>query len=274
MRCHAKINLSLAVLNKRDDGYHNIDTIMQKIELHDILKIEVNDKNSLIIESNSPHVPLGEDNLIHKVWRILSHYVEGDIGITAHIEKHIPIGAGLAGGSSNAHGMFVLLNKLWDLNLSDDELMELSKPLGADIPFFFGTNTMRARGIGNELEELDSFADRCLLLVNPNVHISTPDVYGRIILGDGVSRIDDVVDAMSRSLKTLGKTVYNDMEPAAEELCGEIGKIRVELIDTGADVVLMSGSGATVFGIYENETDLEIAYDKFDYPYLIKTKTV
>lgn len=274
MRCHAKINLSLAVLNKRDDGYHNIDTIMQKIELHDILKIEVNDKNSLIIESNSPHVPLGEDNLIHKVWRSLSHYVEGDIGITAHIEKHIPIGAGLAGGSSNAHGMFVLLNKLWGLNLSDDELMELSKPLGADIPFFFGTNTMRARGIGNELEELDSFADRCLLLVNPNVHISTPDVYGRIILGDGVSRIDDVVDAMSRSLKTLGKTVYNDMEPAAEELCGEIGKIRVELIDTGADVVLMSGSGATVFGIYEDETDLEIAYDKFDYPYLIKTKTV
>ena len=274
MRCHAKINLSLAVLNVRDDGYHNIDTIMQKIELHDILKIEVNDENRLIIECNNPNVPLGEENLIHRVWSILSRYVDGEKGITAYIDKHIPMGAGLAGGSSNAHGMFVLLNELWSLNLNDDELMELSKPLGADIPFFFGTNTMRARGIGNELEELDSFADRCLLLVNPDVHISTPDVYGRIVLGDGVSRIDDVVDAMSRSLKELGETVYNDMELAAEELCGEIGKIRVELIDTGADLVLMSGSGATVFGIYEDETDLNLAYDKLDYPYLIKTKTV
>ena len=166
-KCYGKINLSLDSLYKRDDGYHEIDTIMTRISLFDKLKIEKNNINEIKIKTNSQILSKEniENNLIYKAWAILKDRVKS-CGVDVFLEKNIPIAAGLAGGSTNCAEMILALNELWNLNLSDDEIFKIGKSLGADIPFFFLKKSARAQGIGEILSTVDiNLAMKILLMM-------------------------------------------------------------------------------------------------------------
>ena len=272
---YAKINLSLDVLSKREDGYHNIDTVMQLVDLKDILKIEQKNNNLLNITCNKKEVPTNEENLIYKVWNVLKEYKKNDYGLDVHIEKSIPVAAGLAGGSSNSAYFMKLVNKIWSLNLSDEKLMEIGGKIGADIPYFFKEGTVRAEGIGNKFTELKDLKGLNILIVNNGFEVSTKYVYDNIKLS-GKSKIDLLVEAVNSGEIYNKDIYYNTMTDISAKLCPEIKYIISEIYDLGAEISLMSGSGATVFGIFKDEKITEEAYNKLKdkYKFVLKTKTI
>ncbi len=176
---YGKVNLALDILYKRDDGYHEINSIMQRINLKDKLTFTEIEKG-VIIESNNPEVPTDSTNLVYKAWEILKDITGIDKGIHVNIEKNIPIAAGLAGGSSNGAATLQALNQMWNLKLSDIELMEIGKNLGADIPFCIMGGTALAQGIGEKLKSLNPFSKKHLLLCNPGIKVSTEYAYSKI----------------------------------------------------------------------------------------------
>lgn len=272
----AKINLSLDVLEEREDGYHNIDTIMQLIDMKDDVEIKLIDENKCIIQCSNPKVPSDHNNLVHKAWRKVLDYTGKEQGIAVKIKKNIPMAAGLAGGSSNAAAVMKGLNELMSLNLTQKELMELGLSIGADVPYFFVGKTVRATGVGNIFEEIPMKETLPLLLVNNGTEISTKEVYDRII-PSSASRIDEVSKAISQgdidSLKTVS---YNTMEKVVFQMHPEIGDIKERLLTLGADAALMSGSGATVFSIFKSKDKLDEVYNivKDDYSVVKKSETI
>ncbi|WP_100065656.1 4-(cytidine 5'-diphospho)-2-C-methyl-D-erythritol kinase [Miniphocaeibacter massiliensis] len=272
---YAKINLSLDVLNKREDGYHNIDTIMQLIELKDIIEIEKRNDNLLNIKCNKSEVPTDKNNLIYKVWDILRKYKENDHGLNVYIEKNIPVAAGLAGGSSNAAYFMKKVNEIWNLNLSCEKLMEIGSKIGADIPYFFEEGTVRAEGIGNKFTKLKNLENLDILLVNSGCEVSTKYVYDNIKLSKK-SNINKLIESINLG-EIFNKSVYyNTMTEVSVTVCPEIKNIIDEMYELGAKISLMSGSGASVFGIFENESDINRVYEKIKdkYKFVLKTKTI
>lgn len=272
----AKINLSLDVLEKREDGYHNIDTIMQLIDLKDEVVIKTIEENKCIIECSNPKVPVDHHNLVYKAWRKVMDSTGKEQGITVKIQKNIPMAAGLAGGSSNAASVMKGLNELLSLGLSQKELMDMGVAIGADVPYFFVGKTVRATGIGNIFEEIPMRKTLHLLIVNNGTEISTKNVYEKIIPSGG-SRMEEVAKAISQGdLDSLKRVSYNTMEKVVFQMHPEIGEIKERLLTLGADTALMSGSGATVFAVFQSEEKLDEVYDivKDDYSVVKKSKTI
>ena len=176
LKSYGKINLGLDVLYKRQDGYHEINTIMQQIDLCDTLIIKEN-KEGLVLKSNSKDLPLDSTNLIYIAWKKIQEKTGINKGIEVILDKKIPIAAGLAGGSSNAAAILKGLNELWDLGFDEKDLREIGVEIGADVPFCIMGGTALAKGIGEELTKLRPFKDKDLLLVNPGLAISTAEVY-------------------------------------------------------------------------------------------------
>ena len=212
---HGKINFSLDILSKREDGYHEIESIMQEILLKDKLSFENREKN-LIIESNSTHIPLDTHNLVHKVWEKMNLYTGEPRGAYVYIEKNIPVSAGLAGGSSNAAASFKALNELWDLNLSQEKLMDLGKDIGADVPFCILGGTALARGIGEELTPLKAFSDVDILVCNPGFEISTEYAYRQLDLN--TRRIDTEKILKKRSARPGQRNGKQDGKSYSEKI--------------------------------------------------------
>lgn len=176
LESYAKINLALDILYKRDDGYHEINTIMQQIDLKD--RVVIRNKDSGIdIQCNNKDVPIDRNNLVYKAWEKIREKTGINRGVGIIIDKKIPIAAGLAGGSSNGGAVLKGLNLLWDLNLSDEELMEIGKKIGADVPFCIMGGTAWARGIGEKLTKLKGFSGYNILLANVGIPVSTEWVY-------------------------------------------------------------------------------------------------
>ena len=174
----AKINLHLEVIGKRNDGYHELAMIMQNIDLADYLEFEINHEGSINLKSDCNHLSLDSDNLIVKSANLLKKLSNNDLGANIFLKKNIPIGAGLAGGSSNAAATLIGLNMLWNLNLDNNELLKLSASLGSDVPFFINGGTQLCFGRGEILEKLNyKYVYGVLLLKNPNVSISTAETY-------------------------------------------------------------------------------------------------
>mgnify|MGYP001290569804 CR=1 FL=1 len=247
----AKINLSLDVLEEREDGYHNIDTIMQLIDLKDVIEIECIDQNECIIECNNQNIPLDHTNLVHKA-------------------------AGLAGGSSNAAAVIKGLNEILGLNLSKEEMMEIGIGIGADVPYFFMGKTARATGVGNIFEEISPLKTVGVLIVNNGREISSKEVFEDIETSEK-SKIGKVVSAIeNQDLNALRESAYNTMEKVVFEKYPKIHDIKNRLLSLGADVVLMSGSGATVFAITNTLEKRNGIYEelKEDYPIVFKAKTI
>ena len=262
MDSYGKVNLALDILYKRDDGYHEIKSIMQRISLRDRLRFK-EIKEGVVIESNHPEVPLDSSNLVHKAWEKLSSLTGIKRGIKVFIEKNIPVAAGLAGGSSNGAATLLALNQLWDLNLSQKELMEIGKDLGADVPFCILGGTALAEGIGERLTPLKSFSGKKILLCNPGIAISTAYAYQILKLSNERIDIGGIISSIEEDdLRSVAEKMENTMERSIIEKYPIIGEIKDIMLENGALGSLMSGSGSTVFGLYDDEEKMEFTKKK------------
>lgn len=266
-KCYAKINLSLDSLYQRPDGYHEIDTIMVRINLFDELIINKNDSDKFSYSSNDNSIGDIEDNLIYKVWHMLKGRTDNP-GLDVKLIKNIPIAAGLAGGSTDAAEMIKGLNELWNLSLTREEMMDIGARLGADIPFFFTDNPARARGIGEIISPFENNLDMKILLINDGTQISSAEVYKNL---KDYGHIDN--DLIVKKLEDGDHSAIfyfeNVMEDVVTDLYPHLLDIKGDFLDNGAEVTLISGSGASIFGIFEDEETYNLAYenlkDKYDF---------
>lgn len=259
-KCYAKINLSLDSLYKRADGYHEIDSLMTRISLYDKLIINKNGSNKLNIITDKKELKNVKDNLIYKAWALLKDRVKTP-GLDIILDKKIPIAAGLAGGSTNCAEMFMVLNDIWDLKLTREDFFKLGKKLGADIPFFFVKKSARARGIGEILTPFEIGVDMKILLINDGTQIASKFVYDRL---KDYGHIDNekIIIGLKKGDKSIVKKFENVMEDVVYEAFPHLRKIRDSLYEFNCKKALLSGSGASIFGIFFDQEDIDNAYNK------------
>lgn len=259
LKSRAKINLSIDVLGKRDDGYHLVEMIMQTIDLYDIIKIKEINIDEININSNSLDIPLNENNIVYKAAKVLKNQFNIKNGVEIFIEKNIPVAAGMAGGSSNAAAVLVGLNKLWNLNLSEKRLQEIGLTLGADVPFCITGNAALAKGIGEELTNIKGLSEDIFILIcKPNLFVSTKDVYEGLDLHNIKNRPDNklLIECLKQgNINLLSKNMVNVLETVTSKMHVEIKEIEKIMLENNALGAMMSGSGPTVFGIFEKEED-------------------
>ena len=261
-KSYAKINLILDVIEKRQDGYHNIDGIMQMIDLYD--EVEVKNSDKFEITSNSKDIPLDERNLVYKVYKILKEKYKFNERFSIRIEKNIPVSAGIAGGSTNSAVVIEMIDEILGLNMSLDDKKQIGKSVGADIPYLLVGKTARTRGIGDELEILDSLPTTDILIVNNGIEIATPYVYSNIVPSGNSDRIDKLINVYkNKNYDEFFKGLYNVMEKVSISYCPEIQNIKDKMYEFNCIKSLMSGSGPTVFGIFNDDKDIKKAYDYF-----------
>ncbi len=264
----AKVNLFLKVLARRPDGYHEIDTVMVKLQLADLVTIKKRGKN---IRLSCPGSSLPEDasNLAYRAASNFFHDQGVSVGVDIVLEKKIPVAAGLGGGSSDAAAVLRGLNLLFETKLNEEKLVVLARELGADVPFFV-TDFIAARGsgIGDRLRKFDLPTDFWCVLVNPGFAVSTKWVYEKFALTTGgnpyiLGRKFTHGKKQDSLLAKDDFELFNDLESVTIDRYPEIDEIKRELLEGGARDVLMSGSGPTVFGLYKDKDDADGSYSKF-----------
>ncbi len=273
---YGKINLALDVLYKREDGYHEINSIMQQISLHDTVIINEGGRGVKIFCDNSL-VPLDHTNLVHKAWDEIRKLTGTKSGISVEIHKVIPVAAGLAGGSSNGAAVLLGLNKMWKLGLSRDDLRTIGKRIGADIPFCILGGTALAQGIGEKLTSLKPFKDKHILLANPGIGISSAYAYSKLNIPEIRKPMDSLIKCIEKDdQKCLADGMFNVFEDSIMPENPIIGDIKKMMEENGALGALMSGSGASVFGLYDDKEKLEFARKKLQdiIPYVFHVTTV
>ncbi|MGG4218541.1 4-(cytidine 5'-diphospho)-2-C-methyl-D-erythritol kinase [Paenibacillus jamilae] len=260
----AKINLMLDVLRKRDDGYHEVEMIMTMVDLSDRLTMSELPRDTIIISSQAGYIPLDEKNLAFQAARLIKERYNVSTGVHIHLDKHIPVAAGLAGGSSDAAAALRGLNKLWKLGISDAELRVLGAELGSDVPFCITGGTALASGRGELLKPLPNPPQCWVILAKPPINVSTAEVYGRV----KADRITHHPSArqMEQAIRNASFTnvcnaLGNVLEDVTLKLYPEVEHLKNSMIRLGADGVLMSGSGPTVFGLVSKEAKVPRIYN-------------
>ena len=279
LKSRAKINLSIDVLGKREDGYHLVEMIMQTIDLYDIIKITENDIDEININSNSLDIPLNKNNIVYKAAEVLKERFNIKSGLNIFIQKNIPVAAGMAGGSCNAAAVLVGLNKLWNLKLSEKQLQEIGLTLGADVPFCISGNAALAQGIGEELTYIKGLPkDTSILICKPNLFVSTKDVYQGLDLDNIKDRPDNklLIKCLEEgNIKVLSENMVNVLESVTSKMHEEILDIEKIMLDNNALGSMMSGSGPTVFGLFEKEEDAikgkEKLLKKYNQVYVVRS---
>ena len=279
LKSRAKINLSIDVLGKREDGYHLVEMIMQTIDLYDIINITENDIDEININSNSLDIPLNKNNIVYKAAEVLKERFNIKSGINIFIQKNIPVAAGMAGGSCNAAAVLVGLNKLWNLKLSEKQLQEIGLTLGADVPFCISGNAALAQGIGEELTYIKGLPkDTSILVCKPNLFVSTKDVYQGLDLDNIKDRPDNklLIKCLEEgNIKLLSENMVNVLESVTSKMHEEILDIEKIMLDNNALGSMMSGSGPTVFGLFEKEEDAikgkEKLLKKYNQVYVVRS---
>ncbi|NLG83626.1 MAG: 4-(cytidine 5'-diphospho)-2-C-methyl-D-erythritol kinase [Firmicutes bacterium] len=249
----AKINLSLDVRGRRPDGYHELDTVFQSLALHDTVILRPA-RTGIEVVCDSREIPCGPQNLAYRAAAVGQKIYGVDHGVHIILQKRIPVGAGMGGGSADAAAVLQALPTLWGLPaLPEERLHALARELGADVPFCLLGGTARGRGIGDLLEPLPPLTGLEVLLVKPAVCLSTAEVYARLDPARIVHpEMGAIVEAICRrDLLTLGRLAGNVLEAPAREMAPEIEEIKAALRAAGAAVALMTGSGPTVFGLAE-----------------------
>ncbi|NLM06819.1 MAG: 4-(cytidine 5'-diphospho)-2-C-methyl-D-erythritol kinase [Tissierellia bacterium] len=261
IKAKAKINIGLDILSKREDNYHNIKTIMKEIDLYDELDFETADSSSIITRARD--IPLGEDNLIFKAKGALEGFTGRKLGFTVKLKKNIPVGAGLAGGSADAAATMKALNELYSLDLSLEVLQAIGKTVGADVPFCLQGGCMLAEGIGESLTPIEYNLKDSIILVFPNIEISTKDVYAGIVREEyGRVDIDGIIKSLGEgSFRT--KERINIMESYVFQVEPKVGIIKERLYHMGARAAFMSGSGSSVVGFFQEDYDFSELEDEF-----------
>lgn len=261
IKAFAKVNLYLDIVGKRADGYHELITLMCPIELCDTLQISF-ETHEISVSCDHPAVPNGPENIAHTAARRFFRAAAPPVdGVTIEIEKNIPVGAGLGGGSSNAAAVLSGLNACFDSPLSPEALHRLGKTIGADVPFFLYNTPAVATGIGDVITPFSRLRPSSLVLVYPRYLLSTYDVYKNFNLGLTKNEKKNTKDIfkLDWSARTP-KLLFNALEPVAFELCPQIKTIKRELLNAGAQGALMSGSGSSVYGIFSNPKTAENAF--------------
>ena len=252
---NAKINLGLNIVEKRPDGYHNLETVFYPINLQDALEVtrmEGDEEYSLKV-SGVPIEGEPENNLVVKAYRLLKKDFPNMPPIHIHMYKHIPTGAGLGGGSSDAAFMIKLLNEKFQLNLSTEKMEEYSAVLGADCAFFIQNKPMYATGIGNIFEPVQlSLKGYYLVLVKPDIFVSTKDAFAHITPAKPTHSLKDII---RMPVETWRATMKNDFEDSVFQKYPEIAAIKDKLYDMGAIYASMSGSGSSVYGIFREQVE-------------------
>lgn len=287
LRAYAKINLSLDVLGRLPNGYHQVEMIMQAVELYDKVSVEwisgergsKDPVQQVEVTTNLPYLPVNEDNIACKAARLMieTFKPKESMKVRIHLEKHIPVAAGLAGGSANGAAVLRALTKLWGVNLSLEDLCGLGARLGADVPFCLwaqeGLTCALARGLGTDLTPLPPV--NCLVLLSkPPISVSTAKVYGGL-------RLEEIAPEEHPATAAMVEELHRSSEEKTEGLCRRLAGSMANLLETvtlaefpkvaetkgamaaagGAAVVMMSGSGPTIFGLYECEEAGRGAYD-------------
>ena len=278
IKANAKLNWTLDILGRRADGYHLLDMLMQPISLYDTLNIEPADTLSLDI-LNDEALALEKDNLILKAARSLQTYAQCAKGARITLNKSIPTGAGLGGGSADAAAVLIALNRLWGLGLMDKELERIGLTLGADIPFCLRCRPMRVRGIGEMLSPLAVSRQFELVLVKPCAGLSTKEVFLR---ADALTPLrpntTGAIDALALGdLKLLSSCALNALYPAALSLRPELASAADALQKTGASFVSMTGSGAVVYGVFTTAEKADEACQQLkshNFPALLRAHTL
>ena len=265
-KAYAKINLSLKVLNKRDDGFHNLDMLMVNISLFDILYFK---KAKDIKVSMNKDVCEMEDNIVYKTALLLKNKYNVNDGIDIYIKKNIPDGGGLGGGSSDAATTLLVLNEMWNLNLSIEELSDIAAGLGSDISFFLYKHIARVKSKGEIVETLDKRLDEDIALIIPDVKCNTKKVFQNHVIEENDKSIDELINNLDGDYY---KYIFNDLEDTSKKVYEEykLDEIKENAYKIGFDAVLMSGSGSTVFALSKQAFKQKIKTLKKLYPqYLI-----
>ena len=295
---YAKVNLYLKIGKKLSSGYHKIQSVMQKVELSDSMTIEPISEDRIIVESTNPELA-SEENLAYTAASLLKKKFKVKQGARIFIEKNVPLEAGLGGGSSNAATALMNLNKLWGLKLKEKQLIDLAAQIGADVPFFIGENAALVEGIGDEIKRIKKSFSINIMLINPGFRVSTRWAYSAFdkqtrenqrFSGRQKSKgffsepriktnadINALVKAIERkNIKEIANNLHNDFEPIITKKYKIVNEIKNNLLRNDALNASVSGSGPTVFGIFNSIYEAREAFFEmqYDYPFVFLTKTI
>ena len=268
-RSYAKVNLTLDVLAKRSDGYHDVEMIMQTLSLFDLVLVDKSEAD-ISISTNLKFLPCNEKNIAYKAAQTFFNYTNINNGCKIMIHKNIPVAAGLAGGSGNAAAVLCALDKLYNTNLSLEELYKLGSDLGADVPYCIKGGTALATGIGEKITPLPDLPSCTILIVKPPISVSTAAIYQAIDSSEIAERPDTqaMISAITnKDIKAISSNLSNVMGVVTENLHPIIKGIRRKMMLNGALGSVMSGSGPTVFGIFPDYATAKKSHDSFYYQF-------
>lgn len=276
-KAHAKINLFLDICGKYENGYHELKTIMQEIELHDEIIVELN-KNEDVITCTDKSIPIDKKNICYKVLDIIRKRYNLESYVSIHIIKNIPSEAGMAGGSSDAATVIKLLDKLWNLEMSESQMNCIGKEIGADVPFCLKGGTCLCEGIGEKITRLVPFTWDNIVIVKPDFSICTKTAYNNVLKSDynlcTDSKIIDLIQ--NKKYVEVCNNLHNTLEVISQRIFPEVNIIKEELCEYGAINSLMTGSGSAVYGFYKSLYEAQKAYtflkNKYKKVYITSTK--
>ena len=263
IKAYGKVNISLDVVGKREDGYHLLSMIMQNIDLYDEIEVE-KQECGIILECNKSYVPVDNRNLAYKAAEIFKERYDIVDGVKINIEKNIPVSAGLAGGSTDAAAVLKVMNKLFNVNATEEELMELGLKLGADIPYCIHGGTALCEGIGEIITPIKPFRDKIVVLVKPAFGVSTKEVYKNFNLEKVKQhpKTAEIINAIENDdLNFVASNMKNLLENVTLRKHKILIKIKEEMNACGAINSMMSGSGPTVFAFFDDMLKAQKCYD-------------
>lgn len=269
-RGRAKINLTLDVVGKRPNGYHDVEMIMQQIDLCDDITVSLRADGKIHLTSSDAFLPVDDKNLAYKAARLMQETFDLKVGFDIHIDKRIPVAAGLAGGSTDAAATLKAINKLCALSLTQEKLCALGLILGADVPFCIVGGCALATGLGEVLTPIKGFEHAWMILIKPAFGVSTKDVYTALDYAHLPYHPDTqgMIDALAnQSKRQIFDKLCNVLEVVTIEMQPQVKVIKQYLLDHGAQAVLMSGSGPTVFGFYKDYNRAKNVYKKIKMHY-------
>lgn len=265
VKAYAKVNISLDIIEKRkSDGYHLLRMIMQNIDLYDDITVE-KQKSGITIKCNKPYVPTDERNLAYKAAQLFKETFNIDEGVSINIKKNIPVAAGLAGGSADGAAVLKAMNEMFEVNASDEELMDIGLKLGADIPYCIKGGTALCEGIGEKVTKLKHFKDKILVLVKPPFGVSTKFVYQEFNLEKVLNhpKTEKLIEAMENDdIEYICDNMKNLLENVTLRKHKVIISIKEEMKSFGAMGAMMSGSGPTVFAIFDDMLKAQRCFEK------------
>jgi len=260
----AKINLMLDVLHKRPDGFHEVEMVMTMIDLADRLEMSEQKRDTIIITSQAGYIPLDEKNLAFQAAKLIKERYDVKNGVHIHLDKKIPVAAGLAGGSSDAAATLRGLNRLWGLGIPQEELLALGAELGSDVPFCVSGGTALATGRGEVLTPIPNPPQCWVIVAKPPINVSTAEVYGRL-RSEQIQHhpsAQRMVEALQQgSFQQMCQSLGNVLEEVTLKLHPEVQQLKDGMLKLGADGALMSGSGPTVFGLVSKESKVARIYN-------------